>query len=179
MSERPSAEPSADATYRRRRRFVRESVLQALYQMDVSGEWDPRALDFEHFWTQLAADAETPSPYRDDPGLRREAEELAGGVVAQREAIDARLAACAQNWSLPRMAAVDRNILRLAAYEMLFRPDVPPVAALNEAIEMARAFGDVNSTRFVNGILDRILREHPTTPAAGAASKEGEGDPAP
>ena len=70
--------------------------------------------------------------------------------------MDARIKACSQNWDFLRIAVVDRNILRLAIYEMFFRPDIPPVVSINEAIELAKKFSTEESGAFVNGILDRV-----------------------
>jgi N utilization substance protein B len=81
---------------------------------------------------------------------------LFDGVVSHADEIDRQLAGAAENWRLPRMAAVDRNILRLGAYELLFTPDTPPSVILNEAIELARRYGSADSPAFVNGVLDRL-----------------------
>jgi len=100
--------------------------------------------------------------------LHRE-KELAGfclqlydGVVANIDEIDRRLTAAAENWRLPRMAAVDRNILRLGACELLFFKDAPIAVAFDEAIELARRYGSADSPAFVNGVLDRLRRESET-----------------
>jgi N utilization substance protein B len=89
---------------------------------------------------------------------------LYDGVVAQLGDIDARLSAAAENWRLPRMAAVDRNVLRLGAYEVLHTPETPPAVAITEAIEIARRYGSKDSPSFVNGVLDR-LHKSTSTPA--------------
>jgi N utilization substance protein B len=81
---------------------------------------------------------------------------LFDGIITNMSAIDAQLAAAAENWRLPRMAAVDRNVLRMGAYELLFTPDTPSSVALNEAIELARRYGSADSPAFVNGVLDRL-----------------------
>jgi N utilization substance protein B len=81
---------------------------------------------------------------------------LVDGITTNLSAIDAQLAAAAENWRLPRMAAVDRNVLRMGAYELLFTPDTPSSVALNEAIELARRYGSADSPAFVNGVLDRL-----------------------
>jgi len=81
---------------------------------------------------------------------------LFDGIAANLDAIDRQLADAAENWRLPRMAAVDRNILRMGAYELLFTPETPPSVALNEAIELARRYGSADSPSFVNGVLDRL-----------------------
>src|SRR5581483_2667677 len=84
---------------------------------------------------------------------------LYDGVEAHREAIDRRLGAAAENWRLARMPAVDRNVLRIGAYELLYATDTPSSVALDEAIELARRFGSKDSPAFVNGVLDRLRGE--------------------
>jgi transcription antitermination protein NusB len=86
--------------------------------------------------------------------------QLFEGVVGKLEEIDQRLALAAENWRLPRMATVDRNVLRIGAYELLFTPETPASVALNEAIELARRYGSADSPAFVNGVLDK-LRQSP------------------
>lgn len=93
------------------------------------------------------------------PKLRSFAEELIRGVEAARSELDDRLKGYATNWDLSRMAAVDRNILRLALYEMMYREDIPPVVSINEAVDLAKEFGGRESGRFVNGILDRAAKD--------------------
>ena len=85
------------------------------------------------------------------------AQELVDGTITHQEEIDKRLASFAQDWSISRMANVDRNVMRLAAYEILFRSDIPGRVSLNEAIELAKRFGGEESAKFVNGILDRVV----------------------
>ena len=85
--------------------------------------------------------------------------DIAQGVLAHQAEIDERIRQTASNYDLHRIAAVDRNILRIAIFEMLFCPDVPPVVSINEAIEIAKRFGSDESGRFVNGVLDRIRGE--------------------
>jgi N utilization substance protein B len=91
--------------------------------------------------------------------MPRRASSLVHGVKRQQREIDTRIAECAEHWDLDRMAVVDRNILRLAAYELLFEPAVPGKVTINEAIEIAKKFGTAESSRFINGVLDRIHRE--------------------
>ena len=86
------------------------------------------------------------------------AQELAEGVVEHQEEIDRLIQKYSQNWRLERMNVTDRNILRLATYELLYRPDIPPKVSLNEAIELAKEFGTEDSPAFVNGILDAVYR---------------------
>jgi N utilization substance protein B len=91
-------------------------------------------------------------------GARAFAKQLVCGVIAEREAIDAALARVAHHWRLPRMAAVDRNVLRLGAYEIL-HTDLPAAVAIDQAVELARRFGAEESPGFVNGVLDAVARE--------------------
>jgi N utilization substance protein B len=99
-----------------------------------------------------------------EPELQTFCLSLFDGVTADATSIDERLAAAAENWRLPRMAAVDRNVLRLGAYELLHTPETPPSAILNEAIELARRYGSADSPAFVNGVLDKLRLA--TTPTA-------------
>ena len=126
---------------------ARECALQALYQLDTSGG-DPR----EVLRGVLAHFEEGPS----DGETARFAEELVRGVQSERAQIDVLIQESSTNWKLERMARVDRNILRLAVYELLRRGDVPVRVTLNEAIELGKKFGSEESSAFVNGVLDRI-----------------------
>ena len=85
---------------------------------------------------------------------------LIAGVREHQARIDSMIQEVAENWRLDRMAAIDRNILRLGAYEVLFCPDVPPKVAINEALDLAKRYSTSQSSRFVNGILDRVLQLH-------------------
>jgi N utilization substance protein B len=131
-----------------RRRKAREVALQFLYQLDLQGERDPGTQATE-FWTR--------HPLDDD--AREFADELVRGTKATQEKIDDVITRFAEHWDLERMAAVDRNILRLAVYELGWRTETPPKVVINEAIEIAKKFGTAESSRFVNGILDRVHRE--------------------
>ena len=95
-----------------------------------------------------------------DGNLCEFTEELIDGVQKHRVPIDTMISQMAENWRLDRMAAIDRNILRLGAYEMLFCPQVPARVAINEALELAKRYSTAQSSRFVNGILDRVLQYH-------------------
>jgi transcription antitermination protein NusB len=143
-----------------KRRIARELAVQFLYQYDLSGGSLEEALPL--FW-------QTQSEVGEDG--RKFAEELVHGVVERRAAIDERIAKYTDNWDLPRIAAVDRNILRLAMYEMLFRDDIPPVVSINEAVDIAKKFSTRESGAFVNGILDR-LKADLTRPSRTAASAQ-------
>ncbi len=130
------------------RRDGREAAVQYLYGNDVQGqiEFSPEKLDA--FWS-----------LRDAKSFAREfATELIRGVVEHSSEIDAMIRNQLENYSFQRLAAVDRNILRLGTYEILYASHIPPQAAINEAIEIAKRFGTEESARFVNGILDKILK---------------------
>ena len=131
-----------------KRRKAREVALQFLYQLDQTGADDPAPFEAE-FWKRHPVDEEA----------RAFAGALVRGAKARQAAIDARIAESTEHWDLERMAVVDRNILRMAVYELLFEPDVPGKVAIIEAIEIAKKFGTAESSRFVNGVLDRIHRE--------------------
>jgi N utilization substance protein B len=103
----------------------------------------------EDFWRLRESAART----------REFAAELINGVLANHEAIDDRIKKVATNYELHRIAPVDRNILRVAIYEMIYTSEVPPVVCINEAIEIAKRFGSEDSGRFVNGILDKLKEE--------------------
>ena len=109
--------------------------------------------------------------------IREFALNLVEGVLSHRGETDERISRYAENYELSRLAVVDRNILRLAIYEMLHRDDIPPVVSINEAIEIAKRFGSEESSRFVNGILDRVKldlkRPLRTALAPGAATSNG------
>ncbi len=89
---------------------------------------------------------------------KRFAEVLIRGILAIHEQLDERIAEASKNWGVDRMGTVDRNILRIGAYEILERDDIPPVATINEAVDLAKTFSSLESGRFVNGILDHLLK---------------------
>jgi N utilization substance protein B len=130
-----------------RRSRAREVALQVLYQDDVNPGVDALVID-EFVQARLRNDELI--------GLTRS---LVAGVRRNRSELDALLAKTADNWSLERMAATDRNVLRLGAYEILFT-ETPDRVAINEAVELAKRFGTNHSAQFVNGILDRFLEGH-------------------
>ncbi|MBI2901380.1 MAG: transcription antitermination factor NusB [Planctomycetes bacterium] len=128
----------------RKRTQSRELALQILYQVDVRG---PEVLDeIDDLLREQTQDAE----------VIQFARGIVVGTWEHRAQIDESIAAVATNWDLPRMAVVDRNILRLATYELCFCDDIPPLVSINEAIEMAKKFSTKNSGPFVNGILDNV-----------------------
>lgn len=138
------------------RRRAREFALQALYAVDIGGATGASALS--GLWAGRLDDTDTV----DEPIGHEEmefAQELVRGVLEHKEALDTRIEAASVNWRLPRMPAVDRNILRLGAHELVARADIPASVSMNEAIELAKRFGGAESRAFVNGILDRIAAD--------------------
>ncbi|HJT76396.1 MAG TPA: transcription antitermination factor NusB [Gemmataceae bacterium] len=129
-----------------RRSRAREVALQLLFQHDLNPAVDRPAV--EGFVRDRLHEA----------SLQPFCLALYDGTLAHLADIDAQLTAAAENWRLPRMAAVDRNVLRLGAYELLFTPDTPASVVIDEAIELARRYGSGDSPGFVNGVLDRLRR---------------------
>ena len=134
----------------RKRTQARELALQLMYQLDLRGD---EILDEVN---------ESLAPGAGDPEMLDFARELVHGCREKRAEIDRQIEEVAKNWQLKRMAAIDRNILRLATYELLYREDIPPLVTINEAIDIAKKFSTKNSGPFVYGILDNIrLRSAP------------------
>ncbi len=137
------------------RRSGREAAVQYLYQLDLNAR--EMSVSVDEFWKLRATSAKEEG----SPKLRAFADALITGVMEHLAELDERISRCAVNYELGRIAAVDRNILRVAIYEMFYCTDVPPVVAINEAIEIAKRFGSDESGRFINGILDRVRAEVP------------------
>jgi transcription antitermination factor NusB len=152
-------------------------ALQMLYQSDLGGS--PPAQIFSSFdLTSYLVAGEEPRTGEEAPCIQRPgpgegerrrqqvregfeyAKLLVAGTLEHREEIDRLIRGQADNWRLERMPAVDRNILRLAVYEMLYEQDVPKLVVMDEAIELAKQFGSEQSGRFVNGLLDGLLKTH-------------------
>ncbi len=131
------------------RRTARERALQALYQLDMSGGSPDEALNAA--WDSIAA--EMPRP---DPAAKQFARELIDGVVKHLRDIDSLIEEHSHNWRLDRMDRIDRNVIRLAVFELKFREDIPRKVSLNEAVELGKLFGTEGSSSFINGLLDRI-----------------------
>lgn len=127
------------------RRRARETALQALYEIEASGCKPEEAVQRGIESADLGDD------------LRAFAQNLARGVLEHREQIDQGLAPLIKDYSWERVAAVDRNIMRIAAYELLFLPHMPPAVSINEAIEIAKKYSTAESGRFVNGVLAKFL----------------------
>lgn len=152
-----------------RRREGREAAIQFLFARDLQGTEKPG--EPEDFWTLHSARAST----------RAFAENLIKGVIGHQEQIDSGITGLLENFSFERLAAVDRNVLRVASYELLYCPEVPTPVILNEAIDIAKALSAGESGSFVNGVLDKLAKtlrkpepkkvEHPlgsTTDTSGA-----------
>jgi N utilization substance protein B len=137
------------------RRACREAALQALYQCDALNDFSVERLEFfiAHFQgCSIAEDGDEQIAIDDSEYFH----ELARGIVANLAKIDSQIGLACVNWSVARMARVDRNIIRIAAFEMMHRPDVPPKVSINEAIEIAKLFAADDSPQFINGVLDRL-----------------------
>jgi N utilization substance protein B len=147
-----------------RRSRAREVALQLLFQRDLNPNTDRAPIE------RFAGDRLR------DPALVQFCLSLYDGVVAHLSEIDEALTAAADNWRLPRMAAVDRNILRLGSYELRCEANSPPHVALDEAIELARRYGSAGSPAFVNGVLDRVHKGEGTRGEQKAEGSEGKSE---
>jgi len=156
------------------RRQGREWALQMLFQADLNPGMDPD-IAIPKFWRQQwtcqmeeaekqdnAVVQETSKPVEDRVApqkIRLFTENLVRGVLGHLPEIDAKLQSYTQNWPMHRMGSVERNVLRLAFYELIYCTDVPPPVVLNEAIDLAKYFSSADAGRFVNGVLDRLNKE--------------------
>lgn len=131
-----------------KRRQAREYALQILFQIDFTEKKLGRK-ELDEFWTDKKENRE----------IRAFAEELVKGTLEKLKDIDALIEKLAENWILGRMAAVDRNILRFAAFEILYRKDIPSAVTINEALEIAKKYSSSESAPFLNGVLDRLAKE--------------------
>jgi N utilization substance protein B len=145
------------------RRETREWIIQFLFQLDFNPE--PIDIALTDFWEEK------------DPIEREKtyAEEIIKGVMQRKDELDDRLSQYARHWDSERMGAVDRTVMRIALFEMLYRDDVPPVVSINEAVHFAKDFSSFQSGRFVNGVLDRI-RKDLDRPARTTCRPTKEGD---
>ncbi|MBN2505232.1 MAG: transcription antitermination factor NusB [Verrucomicrobia bacterium] len=155
-----------------KRREARERVVQFLFQHDLNA---PDDLDeaLGQFWESQRAAAialdkgratwgqpvELPPPSPEELDTRAFADPIIRGVLEHRDDIDAEIQKHSQHWQLHRIATVDRNVLRMAIYEMRHRDDIPPVVSINEAVDIAKKYSTEDSGKFVNGILDSIRKE--------------------
>ncbi len=134
------------------RHQARERALQILFQYDIHGK---PGLWLDVFWQENEATDE----------VKDFAERLVAGVLEKKKDLDALIGKYATNWKISRMPIVDRNILRAGAYELMWMDDVPAKVTVNEAIELAKSFGDDEASKFVNGILDQVLGKELTLAA--------------
>jgi len=150
------------------RREAREWAVQILFQLDLNPPPPNEALDdsvFENFWEGAYDHDEDAPPLKTKavPHLRAFTEQLVRGAWTKRPQIDEAIVAQVKNWKMERIGGVERNILRLGIYELLFSPDPPPRrVVINEAIDIAKYFGAVGSGRFVNGVLDAVAKKRET-----------------
>jgi len=128
-----------------KRRRAREYALQILFQLDIIKTSFDENL-FKNFWEES----------EEEEDVKEFASALIRGTLEHLEEIDKAIEQVAEHWSLKRMAVVDRNILRLATYEFLYRNDIPPLVTINEAVEIAKKYGTEESSAFINGVLDKI-----------------------
>ena len=128
------------------RHNARELTLQILFQLDFHGSTE---FWLEQFWSQRSA----------TPAVREFVAQLVTGVQTHHAELDALISTYARNWTIDRMPVVDRNILRQAMYELLWVPDVPAKVTVNEALQLAKSFADDETRKFVNGILDQLIRQ--------------------
>jgi N utilization substance protein B len=147
------------------RHQARESTVQFLFQMDFNRS-EELPVELAAFWKHQGINNNRVISF---------AEQLIYGVEKNRDELDALISTCADNWRVDRMGAVDRNVLRMAAFEMVHCLDTPPVVIINEAVDVAKALSNVESGRFVNGILDQMLRKV-NRPARTGMSPAGKAD---
>jgi N utilization substance protein B len=124
----------------------REAALQMLFQMEASGVTADQAIEL--YWRSFAADA--------DPEGRAYADEAVRGVANTRDELDEQITKASTHWRIERMSRVDRNVLRLGTWELTHRMDVPRAVSLDEAVELAKAYGTDESSAFVNGVLNKV-----------------------
>jgi len=134
----------------RKRTRAREFALQLLYKVDITNEEAGAAL--EAFWRDQEHE-EISKEVKDFTS------QIVKGVIDNLEAVDKKIAEYAANWQLKRMAVVDRNILRISCFELLFREDIPPKVTINEAVELAKKYSGLEAGKFVNAISDKIKLE--------------------
>ena len=171
------------------RHEAREWALQFLFQSEFNRD---ESLDegLRLFWQHQAEEPGEAVSASVPPGstaretvmnakARMFAEELVRGVIAHHPEIDPLIAKHAEHWEIDRMGTVDRNAMRIAVFEMLYRDDIPPVVSINEAVDLAKAYSSIESGKFVNGILDRIRQDldrparnpkHPSLPPSAPKS---------
>lgn len=131
-----------------KRRKAREYALQLLFQIDFT-QRELERKDLEEFWSDKKVSRD----------IREFTEKLVKGTLESLDEIDSIIEKATENWFLKRMAAVDRNILRFAAYEILHRKDIPYAVTINEALEIAKKYSSAEAASFLNGVLDKLAKE--------------------
>jgi len=131
-----------------KRRKAREYALQLLFQTDFT-QGKLNSKDIKEFW----------SDKKEVKDVKDFTEDLVRGTLGRLNEIDTIIETVTENWLLKRMSAVDRNILRFAAYEILYRKDIPSAVTINEAIEIAKKYSSTEAAPFLNGVLDRLAKE--------------------
>ncbi len=130
----------------RKRTQARECVLKILYQAEITRR--DVIVSSQIFWEEIE---------EVDPNIKEFSDRIIKGVAERMDSIDQKISQYATNWQIKRMAVIDRNILRIGVFELLYAGgDIPPKVTINEAVELAKKYGDLESSKFVNGILDKI-----------------------
>ena len=137
----------------RRRTLSREHALKILYQFDITKR--PMEAVVQSYWQ---------AEETKDQEIIAYANLLAQGISAHVQEIDQKISDYATNWQIKRMAIIDRNVMRIGLYELQHTTDIPPKVAINEAVELAKKYGDLESSKFVNGILDKIHKKEIVEP---------------
>ena len=133
----------------RKRSLARDWALKVLYQVDIIGATRPVDVILQQFFE---------NEEEKDPEVQDFCRQVVLGTREHLVEIDGMISQYATNWQLKRMAVIDKNILRLGVFELKYIPEIPPKVTINEAVELAKKFGDLESSRFVNGILDKIFK---------------------
>ncbi len=133
---------------RMKRRIAREHALKILYMADMRGEMSPSLID-EFYLVNSNVEKE----------IKEFTERIVKGVFENIKEIDEKISSAILNWDFNRLSFVDRNILRIGTYEIIFADDIPPVVSINEALEIAKKYGTDDSPKFINGVLHRIKEE--------------------
>jgi N utilization substance protein B len=141
----------------RKRSIARDCALKILYQVEIMKRPYDKALP--SFWEQ---------ENEHTPDIREFAEQIIEGIYKNLEPIDLKISEYATNWQIRRMAVIDRNILRMGLYELKYASGIPPKVAINEAVELAKKYGDLESSKFVNGILDKIHKQEISPETSGS-----------
>jgi len=149
----------------RRERKARESALQIAFELEFNDSEPQRILD--QYWREQKAVFDLQS-------IREYGDWLVNGILAHRPEIDDLIQSCSEHWRIARMACVDRNILRLAVFELLHEKQVAPAIVINEAIEIAKKYSGEKAAIFVNGILDAVRGKIETSPGARREGKNGQ-----